>query len=172
MADGQRRQAIAARLHPPVEATAFLFFEILGAEDTTLPENLSEKDCQAIMDGLVAQCPEIAKAPQMLEAPTYAAYAVFDAQNAVRLHRLADETAAVWHDLMERFEVERWSICIRNAEMGSICRSGPIYLIRTYRMSMAPSGLPQMSGSLRPIFRLNGPGNVDEPPLGRRLYTL
>lgn len=99
MADGQRRQTIAARLHPPVEATAFLFFEILGAPDTTLPENLSEKDCQAIMDGLVAQCPEIAKAPQMLEAPTYAAYAVFDAQNAVRLHRLADETAAVWHDL-------------------------------------------------------------------------
>lgn len=26
-------------------------------------------------------------------------YALFDAQNAVRLHRLADETAAVWRDL-------------------------------------------------------------------------
>ena len=95
LAEGQRRQMIAARLHPPVEATAFLFFEILGVTDTTMPETLSETDCQAIMEGLVAQCPEVAKAPQMLEAPNYAAYALFDAQNAVRLHRLADETAAV-----------------------------------------------------------------------------
>jgi len=99
LAEGQRRQIIAARLHPPVESTAFLFFEILGIADTTLPDKLSETDCQAIMDGLVAQCSEVAKAPQMLEAPNYAAYALFDAQNAVRLHRLADETAAVWHDL-------------------------------------------------------------------------
>ena len=99
MADGQPRQTIAARLHPPVEATAFLFFEILGVADTSLPESLSEEDCQAIMDCLVRQCPEISKAPQMLEAPNYASYALFDAQNAVRLHRLADETAAVWHDL-------------------------------------------------------------------------
>ncbi len=99
MADGQPRQAIAARLHPPVEATAFLFFEILGVADTSLPESLSEDDCQSIMNCLVRQCPEISKAPQMLEAPNYASYALFDAQNAVRLHRLADETAAVWHDL-------------------------------------------------------------------------
>jgi hypothetical protein len=35
LAEGQRRQMIAARLHPPVEATAFLFFEILGVTDTT-----------------------------------------------------------------------------------------------------------------------------------------
>ena len=47
----------------------------------------------------MAQCPEIALAPNMLEVPVYAAYGMFDAQNAVRLHRLADETAAVWHDL-------------------------------------------------------------------------
>jgi len=99
LAEGQRRRTIAARLHPPVEATAFLFFEILGVPDTALPESLSEQDCQAIMESLVAQCPDVAKAPQMLEAPNYAAYAFFDAQNAVRLHRLADETAAVWHDL-------------------------------------------------------------------------
>src|SRR5205823_5392924 len=35
----------------------------------------------------------------MIEPPVYAAYAMFDAQNAVRLHRLADETVAVWRDL-------------------------------------------------------------------------
>ncbi len=99
LAEGQRRQTVAARLHPPVEATAFLFFEILGVPDTRLPESLSEEDSRGMMDGLVAQCPEVANAPQMLEAPNFAAYALFDAQNAVRLHRLADETAAVWHDL-------------------------------------------------------------------------
>jgi hypothetical protein len=36
----------------------------------------------------------------MIEAPVYAAYAMFDAQNAVRLHKLADETIAVWRDLV------------------------------------------------------------------------
>ena len=99
LASSQRRQPIAARLHPPVESTAFLFFEIIGARDTDLPESLKEEDCQALIQGIVAQCPEVAPAPNMLEAPSYAAYAMFDAQNAVRLHRLADETAAVWHDL-------------------------------------------------------------------------
>ncbi len=53
----------------------------------------------AILEGLRAQCSELASAPHMLEAPVYAAYAMFDAQNALRLHRLADETVAVWHDL-------------------------------------------------------------------------
>jgi hypothetical protein len=99
LANSQRRQPIAARLHSPVESTAFLFFEILGARDTDLPESLKEQDCQALLHGLMAQRPEIAPAHQMLEAPVYAAYAMFDAQNAVRIHRLADETAAVWHDL-------------------------------------------------------------------------
>ena len=99
LASSQRRQLIAARLHPPVESTAFLFFEVLGGKDADLPESLEEQDCHALLAGLVKQCPEVASAPHMLEAPVYAAYAVFDAQNAVRLHRLADETAAVWHDL-------------------------------------------------------------------------
>lgn len=99
LANSQRRQPIAARLHPPVESTAFLLFEIIGSPETALPESLDEEDQQALINGLVAQCPEIAPAPHMLEAPVYAAYAMFDAQNAVRLHRLADETAAVWHDL-------------------------------------------------------------------------
>lgn len=99
LANSQRRQPIAARLHSPVESTAFLFFEIIGAEDTALPESLKEEHCQGLIQGLVGQCAEIAPAPYMLEAPSFAAYAMFDAQNAVRLHRLADETAAVWHDL-------------------------------------------------------------------------
>lgn len=99
VASSQRRQPIAARLHPPVESTAFLFFEIVGMTETELPKVLEEGDCQALIQGLVKQCPEVASAPHMLEAPSYAAYAMFDAQNAVRLHRLADETAAVWHDL-------------------------------------------------------------------------
>lgn len=99
MANSQRRQPIAARLHSPVESTAFLFFELIGASDSSLPESLEERDRDALVQGLMGQCPEIAPAPHLIEAPAYAAYAMFDAQNAVRLHRLADETAAVWHDL-------------------------------------------------------------------------
>lgn len=99
LADSQRRQLIAARLHPPVESTAFLIFEVIGSPEQGLPESLEEHDRQELIAGLMEQCQELAPAPHMLEAPVYAAYAMFDAQNAVRLHRLADETAAVWHDL-------------------------------------------------------------------------
>ncbi len=99
LADSQRTQPITARVHPPVENTAFLIFELIGAPDPSLPEALEERHRRALLEGLVEQCPELALAPHMLEAPVYAAYAMFDAQNAVRLHRLADETAAVWRDL-------------------------------------------------------------------------
>ena len=99
MAGSQRRQPITARLHPPVESTAFLLFELIGAKDSSLPETIPDKERETLLQGLMAQCPEIALAPNMLEVPVYAAYGMFDAQNAVRLHRLADETAAVWHDL-------------------------------------------------------------------------
>ena len=97
--DSQRAMSIAARLYPPVESTAFLFFELIGVPDSGLPDSLEDRHCRALLEGLVAQCPELALAPGMIEAPVYAAYAMFDAQNAVRLHRLADETAAVWRDL-------------------------------------------------------------------------
>lgn len=99
LADSQRPQPLVARLHPPVESTAFLMFELVGAPDPGLPESLDEQDRQALLAGLVEQCNELAAAPHVLEAPVYAAYAMFDAQNAVRLHRLADETVAVWRDL-------------------------------------------------------------------------
>ena len=99
LADSQRRQPLASRLYPPVEATAYLIFELIGTADSGLPESIEDADRQALLEGLVAQCPELAPAAQMLEAPVYAAYAMFDAQNAVRLHRLADETIAVWRDL-------------------------------------------------------------------------
>ncbi len=99
LAESQRRHPLAARIHDPVESTAFLIFELVGSPDPGLPETMSEDDRQALLQGLVAQCPELAAAPQVLEPPVYAAYAMFDAQNAVRLHRLADETVAVWRDL-------------------------------------------------------------------------
>lgn len=99
LAESQRRPPIAARLHPPVESTAFLLFELIGSPDPGLPGSLEESDRQALIAGLVDQCGELALAPHMLEAPVYAACAMFDAQNAVRLHRLADETIAVWRDL-------------------------------------------------------------------------
>jgi hypothetical protein len=99
LADSQRRQSMAARLHVPVESTAYLIFELIGSPEPGLPDSLDESDRQALLVGLVAQCPELASAPHVLEAPVFSAYAMFDAQNAVRLHRLADETVAVWRDL-------------------------------------------------------------------------
>lgn len=99
IADSQRTQSIASRLYPPVENTAFLFFQLIGMPDPGLPDTLDEPERRALLEGLVAQCAELALAPDTLEVPVYAAYALFDAQNAVRLHRLADETAAVWRDL-------------------------------------------------------------------------
>ncbi len=99
LADSQRRMPIAARVYPPVECTAFLLFELIGLPDPSLPEELGERERQALLDGLVSQCPELAPAAHILDAPVYAAYALFDAQNAVRLHRLADDTIAVWRDL-------------------------------------------------------------------------
>jgi hypothetical protein len=99
MTEGQRRQLLAARLHPPMESTAFLLFELLGSPEPGLPDSIEEHSRQALLAGLVAQCPELASAPHMLEAPVFSSYAMFDAQNAVRLHRLADETVEVWRDL-------------------------------------------------------------------------
>jgi len=99
MAHSHRRRAIAARLHPPVESAAFLLFELYGARESALPETIQDDDRELLLRGLMDQCPEIALATSMLDAPVYAAYGMFDAQNAVRLHRLADETAAVWHGL-------------------------------------------------------------------------
>lgn len=99
LADSRRRQTMAARLHPPVEATAYLMFELLGLPDPGLPEALEDEDRRTLLAGLATQCPELASAPHMLDAPVFAAYAMFDAQNAVRLHRLADETVAVWREL-------------------------------------------------------------------------
>lgn len=99
LANAERRQPLAPRLHPPVESTAYLFFELIGMPDPTLPEYMEDEDRHALLQGIIAQCPEVSSAPHMVDAPVYAAYAMFDAQNAVRLHRLADETAAVWRDL-------------------------------------------------------------------------
>lgn len=99
LTDSQRPMPIAARLHPPVENTAFLIFELIGSSESGLSEELDEADRQGLLQGLVEQCSELAMVPHMPAPPVYAAYSLFDAQNAVRLHRLADETAAVWRDL-------------------------------------------------------------------------
>jgi hypothetical protein len=99
VADSRRAPSVAARLLPPVENTAFLLFELIGAPDPGLPDAWEDRQRREILEGLVKQCPELACAPDTIEAPVYAAYAMFDAQNAVRLHHLADETAAVWREL-------------------------------------------------------------------------
>jgi len=158
LAESQRRQYMAARLHAPVESTAYLIFELIGSPDHGLPESLEDEDRQALLNGLVAQCPELAPAPQMLEAPVYAAYAMFDAQNAVRLHRLATKPWRSGGSWTRRFAAARSCICIRNAATGSTCRSGRTCSIRNCRKNMARCGHRPMSGCSRPICRSNGPG--------------
>ena len=58
VADSQRATSIAARLYPPVESTAFLFFVLIGVPDSGLPDSLEDRHRRALLEGLVAQCPE------------------------------------------------------------------------------------------------------------------
>ena len=90
---------LAARLHLPVEHTVHLLFGIRDEAEPTMPDDLTEADKEGLLNGLLAQCPDLATAPHLLETPAYAAYALFDAKNAVGLQRLADETIAVWREL-------------------------------------------------------------------------
>src|SRR5437879_13675065 len=69
------------------------------AGEPTVPQELGPEEQDGLLQGLRAQCGDLASAPHLLEAPVYAAYAVFDAKNSVGLQRLADETIAVWREL-------------------------------------------------------------------------
>src|SRR5437879_13754499 len=69
------------------------------AGEPTVPQELGPEEQDGLLQGLRAQCGDLASAPHLLEAPVYAAYAVFDAKNSVGLQRLADETIAVWRGL-------------------------------------------------------------------------
>lgn len=95
----ERWPPLAARLHLPVEHTVYLVFGVQDESEPILPEQLTETDKEDILNGLRAQCVDLAPAPHLIETPTYAAYALFDAKNAVGLQRLADETIAVWREL-------------------------------------------------------------------------
>jgi hypothetical protein len=90
---------LAARLHLPVEHTVYLVFGMRDETEPTLPEELTDADKEGLLNSLREQCSDLAPAPHLIEAPTYAAYALFDAKNAVGLQRLADETIAVWREL-------------------------------------------------------------------------
>lgn len=95
----ERWPPLAARQHLPIEHTVYLFFGVRDEAEPILPEELTESDKEGLLNGLRDQCPDLAPAPHLIEAPTYAAYALFDAKNAVGLQRLADETIAVWREL-------------------------------------------------------------------------
>src|SRR2546427_77806 len=93
---GTRSRPFVARLHTPVEHTVYLMFGVREAGEPTVPQELGPEEQDGLLQGLRAQCGDLASAPHLLEAPVYAAYAVFDAKNSVGLQRLADETIAVW----------------------------------------------------------------------------
>ena len=76
IADSQRTPPIAARLYSPVENTAFLMFQLIGMPDPALPESLEDHQRRVLLEGLVEQCSELALAPDMLEAPVFASYAL------------------------------------------------------------------------------------------------
>jgi hypothetical protein len=95
----ERWPPLAPRLHLPVEHTVYLVFGIRDEAEPTVPEEMADADKEALLMGLRAQCADLATAPHLIETPAYAAYALFDAKNAVGLQRLADETIAVWREL-------------------------------------------------------------------------
>ena len=71
-----------------------------GAEgEAPMPQELGPEEQAVLLAGLQGQCGDLAAAPHLLEAPVYAAYALFDAKNTGGLQRLADETIAVWREL-------------------------------------------------------------------------
>src|SRR5207249_10296070 len=94
----ERWPPLAPRLHLPVEHTVYLLFGIRDEAEPTIPDEMADADKEALLAGLRAQCADLATAPHLLETPAYAAYALFDAKNAVGLQRLADETIAVWRE--------------------------------------------------------------------------
>ena len=96
---GTRSRPFVARLHTPMEHTVYLMFGVREAGEPTVPQELGPEEQDGLLQGLRAQCGDLASAPHLLEAPVYAAYAVFDAKNSVGLQRLADETIAVWREL-------------------------------------------------------------------------
>jgi hypothetical protein len=97
--NGTRNRPFAARLHTPIEHTVYLMFGVREAGEPTVPQELGPEEQEGLLRGLRAQCGDLASAPHLLEAPVYAAYALFDAKNSVGLQRLADETIAVWREL-------------------------------------------------------------------------
>jgi len=95
-----RSRPLAARLHVPVEHTVYLVFGVREAEgEVPMPQELGPDEQAELLVGLQKQCGDLAAAPHLLEAPVYAAYALFDAKNTGGLQRLADETIAVWREL-------------------------------------------------------------------------
>ena len=95
-----RRRPLAARLHVPLEHTVYLVFGVREVEgEAPMPQELGPEEQAALLEGLRGQCADLAAAPHLLEAPVYAAYALFDAKNTGGLQRLADETIAVWREL-------------------------------------------------------------------------
>jgi hypothetical protein len=96
---GARRRPLAARLHAPVEHTVYLVFGVGDAAEAPVPPELGPEEQAGLLEGLRGQCADLAAAPHLLEAPVYAAYALFDAKNTGGLQRLADETIAVWREL-------------------------------------------------------------------------
>jgi hypothetical protein len=97
--DGARSRPLAARLHVPVEHTVYLVFGVREEDEPPVPQELGADEQEGLLRGLRAQCEDLAAAPHLLEAPVYAAYALFDAKNSGGLQRLADETIAVWREL-------------------------------------------------------------------------
>src|SRR3989475_11313729 len=68
--------------------SVYLLFGVREAGEPTVPQELGPEEQEGLLRGLRAQCGDLASAPHLLEAPVYAAYAVFDAKNSVGLQRL------------------------------------------------------------------------------------
>src|SRR5439155_1451765 len=80
--NGTRSRPFAARLHTPMEHTVYLMFGVREEGEPTLPQELGPEEQEGVLQGLRAQCSDLAPAPHLREPPVYAAYALFDAKGA------------------------------------------------------------------------------------------
>lgn len=156
IADSQRTQAIASRLYPPVENTAFLFFQLIGMPDPGLPDSLEEPERRALLEGLVTQCSE-------LRWPRTRWRCRCTRRMPCSMPRMPCGCIA-WptKPLLSGVTSIRWcglarsSTCTRSAGTGCICRSGQISLIPSCRRTMVRCGLHRMCGCSRPTCRSSG----------------
>src|SRR5438128_2193705 len=76
---GPRSRPFAGRLPTAMEHTVYLLFGVREEGVPPVPQELGPEEQEGRLQGLRAQCGDLPPARHLLDAPVYAAYALFDA---------------------------------------------------------------------------------------------